>query len=102
MPDSARRQKVELLCLEALTKDGERRAAFLDAGCGSDADLRQQVEELLAGQSEAAAFLETPAWAETRPGGSGPRHRSRRSPLSRCCRSRTGRAALRPTSSPRA
>jgi eukaryotic-like serine/threonine-protein kinase len=65
MPASARRQKVELLCLEALTKDGERRAAFLDAGCGSDAELRREVDELLAGQSEAAAFLETPAWAET-------------------------------------
>jgi eukaryotic-like serine/threonine-protein kinase len=64
MPDHACRQKVERLCLEALTKEGERRAAFLEAGCGSDADLRREVDELLAGQSEAAAFLETPAWVD--------------------------------------
>jgi hypothetical protein len=56
---------VERLCLEALTKDGEGRAAFLDAGCGSDADLRREVDELLAGQSDAEAFLETPAWADS-------------------------------------
>jgi eukaryotic-like serine/threonine-protein kinase len=65
MSDNARRQKVELLCLEALTKDGESRAAFLAAGCGRDADLRREVDELLAGQSDASAFLETPAWADT-------------------------------------
>jgi eukaryotic-like serine/threonine-protein kinase len=65
MSDNARRQRVELLCLEALTKDGETRAAFLDTACGGDADLRRQVDELLAGQSDASAFLETPAWADT-------------------------------------
>jgi eukaryotic-like serine/threonine-protein kinase len=65
MPDRARRQKVELLCLEALTKDGASRVAFLDAGCAGDSALRREVDELLAGQSEAAAFLETPAWADS-------------------------------------
>jgi eukaryotic-like serine/threonine-protein kinase len=65
MPDRARRQKVELLCLEALTRDGPSRVAFLDAGCGGDTALRREVDELLAGESEAAAFLETPAWAES-------------------------------------
>jgi eukaryotic-like serine/threonine-protein kinase len=64
MPDHARRQKVERLCLEALTQDGASRAAFLDAACASDADLRRDVDDLLAGQSEAGAFLETPAWVD--------------------------------------
>ena len=39
---------------------GER-ASFLDQGCAGDADLRREVERMLAGEAEAAGFLEAPA-----------------------------------------
>ena len=39
----------------------DQRAAFLDTACGSDADLRQEVESLLAHAGDASSFLETPA-----------------------------------------
>ena len=41
--------------------DPRQRAAFLDAACGDDADLRRRLEELFAAQPEAEAFFETPA-----------------------------------------
>jgi Tol biopolymer transport system component len=59
-PDAA--DKVETLCLEALSKDTTDRVAFLDAACGGDADLRREVETLLRGRLQAGTFLETPAW----------------------------------------
>ena len=59
-----RRPAVEEVCLAALEKKGRDRAAFLDAACGGDPDFRRDVESLLAGQPDAAPFLETPAWAE--------------------------------------
>ena len=52
------------MCLEALGKEGRERAAFLDEACRGDPGLRQEVESLLAGQSDAESLLETPAWVE--------------------------------------
>ncbi len=57
------RERVEHLCLEALSKDGAERTAFLDQACGDDVALRREVESLLAGRSEAGTFLESPPWA---------------------------------------
>ena len=62
-----RRERVDAICLEALSKDGRDRDAFLEQACGGDADLRRAVERLLAGQARAGEFLETPAWAEATP-----------------------------------
>jgi serine/threonine protein kinase len=59
------REAVETVCLEALGKEGQDRSAFLDEACRDDPALRRDVESLLAGRSDAALFLETPAWAET-------------------------------------
>ena len=57
-----RRRQVEALCLEALALEPDARAAFLDRACGSDEALRHEVDTLLAGQADAAGFLEQPAW----------------------------------------
>jgi serine/threonine protein kinase/WD40 repeat protein len=57
-----RRERVDALSLEALSKAGRDRAVFLEQACGGDADLRREVERLLAGQQEAGEFLETPAF----------------------------------------
>jgi hypothetical protein len=56
-----RRAQVESLCLEALSKDARKRAAFLDEACRDDRDLRRQVDSLLAGRVEADALLQTPS-----------------------------------------
>jgi Tol biopolymer transport system component len=49
----------------ALEHEPEARLAFLESVCGEDADLRHQVELLLAKQGNAGSFLETPAIAYT-------------------------------------
>ena len=64
-PESA--QRVEALCLEALSKAEPDRGAFLEHACGGDDALRREVESLLAGRSAAGGFLETPAWAAATP-----------------------------------
>ena len=61
--NAEQREKVESLCLEALSKDARDRAAFLDEACGADPALRREVESLLAGRAAARTFLETPGWA---------------------------------------
>ena len=53
-----RGRDVESLCLSALARGIEERAAFLDGACSGDAGLRLEVEALLA---RAGGFLETPA-----------------------------------------
>ncbi len=57
------RERVESLCLKALSKTAPDRVAFLDASCGADAALRREVESILAARSEAGEFLEAPPWA---------------------------------------
>ncbi len=55
---------LEAVFFAALEKSSpHERAAYLGAACGDDADLRRQVEKMLAAQSEAASFLERPASA---------------------------------------
>ena len=62
MADFAR---LENLFFGALAKtDHEERRTFLDAECGQDDALREQVERLLAGQVAAGSFLEKPASPE--------------------------------------
>jgi serine/threonine protein kinase len=57
-------RQIESLCLEALARRAEERAAFLDEACAGDAELRREVEALLA---RADGFLETPAWEAASP-----------------------------------
>jgi Tol biopolymer transport system component/serine/threonine protein kinase len=45
----------------ALERDAAGRASFLDEACAADADLRREVESLLAAYDRAATFIEAPA-----------------------------------------
>jgi eukaryotic-like serine/threonine-protein kinase len=56
-------QQVSRICSEALDRDHDGRAAFLESACGGDADLRRDVETLLACETAADEFIETPALA---------------------------------------
>ena len=52
-------RRVEELFHAALERAPEERSGFLDEACRNDADLRQQVEQLLANDLEAKSFLES-------------------------------------------
>jgi len=53
---------IDEIFLTALEKPTpEERSGFLDAACGSDAELRHRVERLLKAHPQVAAFLEVPA-----------------------------------------
>ena len=56
-------QRVNHICGEALDHGHEDRAAFLDLACAGDAELRAEVEALLACETAAGEFIETPALA---------------------------------------
>ena len=54
-------QQIEKLYHAALERKTSQRSAFLDQACGGDEALRQEVESLLARQTEAENFTESPA-----------------------------------------
>jgi len=54
-------RKVEELCHRALELDESQRAQFLDQSCGSDEEIRREVESLLAHEKKAEHFIESPA-----------------------------------------
>ena len=56
-----RLHRIEEIYHAALERDEKSREAFLEQACGSDADLRREVESLLAQAHSDAAFLEEPA-----------------------------------------
>jgi len=51
----------ESLFHEALTKSAGERAAFLDAACAGDSDLRRRVDVLLKAHDKPGSFLQQPA-----------------------------------------
>jgi non-specific serine/threonine protein kinase/serine/threonine-protein kinase len=53
--------RVEQLCQEALEHDEGQQSAFLDSACGTNQELRREVESLLAYRQRAGTFLEAPA-----------------------------------------
>ena len=59
--NAVRWAEVERVCRMTLAREPQARAAFLDEACAGDAELRQEVESLLAGESRAGGFLEEPA-----------------------------------------
>ena len=61
-------RQIEHVCHAAAARRGADRAAFLDAACGDDLDLRREVESLLAEEAWVHTFLESPAWPAARPG----------------------------------
>ncbi len=54
-------QQIEPLYHAALERESEARAAFLDEACAGDAELRHEVESLLAVDERAAHFIDQPA-----------------------------------------
>ena len=58
-----RERAVEQICQAALERPVAERARFVVEACGADAELRREVEALLAYANEASAFLQTPALA---------------------------------------
>jgi eukaryotic-like serine/threonine-protein kinase len=62
--DPERWRQIEKVYHDALRVDPGRRAEFLRSACGSDPDLRREVESLLNQEVSAAEFLEKPAWED--------------------------------------
>ncbi len=56
-----RRRQIEEIVVAALALDKTQRSAHLDSACSDDRELRREVESLLALESRAETFLETPA-----------------------------------------
>ncbi|HTU40647.1 MAG TPA: protein kinase [Candidatus Aquilonibacter sp.] len=54
-------RRVEELCQRALALDESRRSEFLQSACGSDQELRQEVESRLAQEKKAEHFIEPTA-----------------------------------------
>src|SRR5215468_1419542 len=57
---SERWQRIETLFHAALEREAQERAAFLGQACVGDAELRYEVEALLASFDEAGDFIEQP------------------------------------------
>jgi hypothetical protein len=64
--EQERWERVEALFHAALERGPESLQKFLEDACEGDADLRRQVELLLAKEPEARSFLETPAMRDAR------------------------------------
>jgi len=60
-------QRVREIFEGALALPSERRRSFVNAACGSDTRLREQVDGLLASHEDATSFLESPAIAGLEP-----------------------------------
>jgi hypothetical protein len=59
---SERWERTKQILEDGLRQTPEKRPAYLDAACGTDQDLRSEVESLIASHEEAGSqFLETPA-----------------------------------------
>ena len=56
--DADRWARIEQLCQAALERPGEQQTAFLESACGTDQDLRREVESLLAHRQPAEDFME--------------------------------------------
>jgi len=54
-------QRVEQVCIAALERGEAERGAYVAAACAGDAALEHEVNSLLAGQSRAERFMESPA-----------------------------------------
>ncbi|MCY2984179.1 MAG: hypothetical protein NTY15_11185 [Planctomycetota bacterium] len=57
--------KIEQIFLGAVSLDQAERSEYLDSHCGSDGELRQRVEALLAAQPDVGDFLEPPITGNT-------------------------------------
>jgi serine/threonine-protein kinase len=65
-------QEVKTVLERALEKDPGQRTAFLQAECGDDRELREEVESLLVTEAEAGGFLARPVFGPFRDEPNGP------------------------------
>ena len=65
--DPERWRRLSTILDGALDLPSEARPRYLDEACGDDADLRREVEDLLAAEASAGPFLETPAGERSAP-----------------------------------
>jgi hypothetical protein len=65
--DPARWRRLSTILDGALDLPLHARERYVQEACGSDAELRRQVEELLAAEARAGGFLETPAGERAAP-----------------------------------
>ena len=65
--DPERWRRLSTILDGALDLPSEARARYLDLACGGDAELRREVEDLLAAEASAGPFLETPAGERSAP-----------------------------------
>src|SRR5262245_46919776 len=61
MMDLKRWGQIKEVYDRALDLSGDERESFLLGACASDADLRREVESLLAAHEDAGSFLQSPA-----------------------------------------
>src|SRR5262245_34946181 len=61
MMDANRWKQIKEVYDRALDLSREEREGFLAEACGDDADLRREVESLLAAHEDAGTFLQAPA-----------------------------------------
>jgi len=59
--EAERYRRIDALFAEALEQPAADRDAFLDTACAGDAELRREVERLLAADEQAGEFLQRPA-----------------------------------------
>src|SRR3982750_4644100 len=57
--------KIESLFQTASDLPKSERSVYLEAECGSDPELRREVEKLLRRAESAAAFIESPVWTDS-------------------------------------
>lgn len=64
----SRWQQIEEIFHEALELDGRARGEFLDTSTGDDAELRGEVEKLIAQFEDASSFIEQPLYDSAKSG----------------------------------
>src|SRR5436190_23550029 len=62
--DAERYKKIDEIFDIALELEADERAVYLQQACGTDSDLRREVESLFEARSEVGNFIQTPAFAE--------------------------------------
>src|SRR5688572_30228355 len=59
--DAKRWEQIKEIYVRAIDLCGDEREGFLAGACACDADLRREIETLLAAHAEAGTFLQSPA-----------------------------------------
>ena len=58
-------QRIEAIFQEAVDIDSTHRESYLNESCGGDAELRREVDKLIASLDSAADFIESPIWTDS-------------------------------------